>query len=317
MNRIIKNFIGENMRHPKNVVFVVALIALLASCVTPPTQSGPSVDEIVAGTLAALTAQAGTNSTPSLGSISGTMGYPAEGVPPMRVAIFSLQTGEAVFFDSSLNQTTFQVDELPAGDYQVVAYTLGGTSYPAGVAGGFTNYIACGATENCTDHSLATVHVIGGEVASDIRIGDWFLPDGSYPPMPGPQPEDTGPPPLSLGGAISGNLSYPSSFIPPLAIVAFRVGGSPTDYYYVTTKQGDTTYTISGMTNGEYYVVAYLLDNPSFAAGYSQAVPCGLSVDCTDHSLIPVPVANGGATTNINPGDWYAPEGSFIPYPLP
>jgi hypothetical protein len=53
------------------------------------------------------------------------------------------------------------------------------------------------------------------------------------------------------------------------------------------------------------------------AGGYTQAVPCGLSVNCTDHSLIPVQVNNGVVTQNINPGDWYAPEGSFPSYPLP
>jgi len=301
-----------------------SLIVVSCSIGSSAPQS-PSVDEIVTATLAALTAQAEQAPTPmiGIGSISGTLSYPADRMPAVRVAIFNLKTGQPVFFDTLPDQTTFQVDELPVSDYQVVAYTLGDESFPSGIAGGYTQYIVCGAGESCTDHSLATVAVTSGQVTS-VHVGDWILPEGTYPPMPGPQVvtdpnnnPDAGPPILQLGGAISGNLSYPSSFIPSLAVVAFRVGGSPTDYYYTITNQGDTTYTITDMSDGEYYVVAYSLENPSLAGGYTQAVPCGLSIDCSDHSLILVPVANGGATGDVNPGDWYAPAGTFPAYPLP
>jgi hypothetical protein len=120
-----------------------------------------------------------------------------------------------------------------------------------------------------------------------------------------------------LGGAVTGTLSYPSNYIPAMAVIAFRAGGTPTDYYYAVTNEGDSSYAISGLAGGEYYIVAYSLDNPALAGGYTQAVPCGLLASCTDHSLIPVPVANGGAVGDINPQDWYAPAGSFPDYPLP
>jgi len=118
-------------------------------------------------------------------------------------------------------------------------------------------------------------------------------------------------------GVVTGSLSYPSSFIPAMTVVAFRVSGPLIDYYYTVTDQNDATYTISEMSNGEYYIVAYPLENTSFAGGYTQAVPCGLSVECTDHSLIPVLVEGGVTTSNINPGDWYASPGTFPAYPLP
>jgi hypothetical protein len=121
-------------------------------------------------------------------------------------------------------------------------------------------------------------------------------------------PADTPvPPPLQLG-SIGGALSYPSEFIPAQQVVAFRVGSA--DYAFVLTQQGQGTYQIDNLTPGSYHVVAYLMDG-SLSAGYSQAVPCGLSVNCTDHSLIDVVVNGGQVTSGVNPSDWYAPPGSF------
>ncbi len=75
-----------------------------------------------------------------------------------------------------------------------------------------------------------------------------------------------------------------------------------------------------------YYAVAYPYSadtytapapgSPVLAGGYTNAVPCGLSVDCTDHSLIAITVI-AGQTITVDPGDWYAPEGAFPPMPNP
>ena len=109
-------------------------------------------------------------------------------------------------------------------------------------------------------------------------------------------------------GSISGTLSYPSSFIPPLRVVAFQVNGF--NYRYVDTMQNQSTYQITGLAPGLYHVVAYTMDG-LFAGGYTQMVPCGLSASCTDHSLIDVEVKSGQDTPSINPGDWYAPMDAF------
>lgn len=118
-----------------------------------------------------------------------------------------------------------------------------------------------------------------------------------------------------LSGSIAGQLSFPSEGIPSMAIVAYVVGGSPLDYYYVVTNQGASTYQLDNLPPGDYHVVAYAGD--SFAGGYSQAVPCGLLAECADHSLIPVTVTGGQVTQDVNPGDWYAPQDAFPAYPLP
>ncbi len=111
-------------------------------------------------------------------------------------------------------------------------------------------------------------------------------------------------------GTISGTLMYPSESIPPLRVVAFRLGGS--EFVYVETKANSTTYTIKNVPPGFYTVVAYLLEGPAgLSGGYSRAVPCGLSVECPDHTLIEFEVKPGETITGIDPTDWYAPEGSF------
>ena len=118
--------------------------------------------------------------------------------------------------------------------------------------------------------------------------------------------------PTSAPGSVSGALSYPSEFIPPLRVAAFSVDGY--NYRYVDTMQNQATYQITGLAPGKYHVVAYVMDG-SYAGGYTFAVPCGLSVDCADHSLIDVIVEAGKDTPDINPADWYAPDGTFPPMP--
>jgi hypothetical protein len=65
-------------------------------------------------------------------------------------------------------------------------------------------------------------------------------------------------------------------------------------------------------------LVAYVPgDAPDWGGGYTAAVLCGLSVDCTDHGLLPVTVIAGQVTSGIDPTDWYAEPGAFPPNPVP
>ncbi len=135
-----------------------------------------------------------------------------------------------------------------------------------------------------------------------------------------PTPTLDGPVPLKPEGGITGGLSYPSEGRPDIMVVAFSTQYYPNgNFYYAFTTPSQGTYEMV-LPQGEYYIVAYALDafgNPmGLAAGYTNAVPCGLNASCTNHSLIAVPVAAGGALGGIDPADWYAPEGSFPPYPV-
>ncbi len=124
---------------------------------------------------------------------------------------------------------------------------------------------------------------------------------------PAATPTPARPPTASVGGAISGNLSYPGSALPAMRIVAFDAKTRKA-VRSVQTAPGQNSYSLS-VPSGEYYVVAYALDG-QLAGGYTKAVPCGLEASCTDHTLIPVTVTNR-AVGQINPGDWYAPPEAF------
>jgi len=124
-------------------------------------------------------------------------------------------------------------------------------------------------------------------------------------------------------GTITGHLSYPSSFLPPMRVVFFTQDNAVVAYTDTGKNQG--TYLIE-LPEGTYHVVAYTYDpnatvvatvenlDNSFGGGYTAAVPCGLSVDCTDHTLLNVTVV-AGQTINADPGDWYAPPGTFPSMP--
>lgn len=149
-----------------------------------------------------------------------------------------------------------------------------------------------------------------------------MLPSSTLPPEPfTPEPST---------GTITGRLSYPSDFLPPMRVVAFSLTDGNA-YFVDTLDHGNYSLAVPA---GTYYVVSYVykmaVDGNSgqadsytlnggmeAAGGYSQMVPCGLAAGCDDHSLLPVIVAAGQTIEDVNPGDWYAPPGTFPPMPNP
>ena len=109
-------------------------------------------------------------------------------------------------------------------------------------------------------------------------------------------------------GIISGSLSYPGEFIPPQRVFAYAVNDFSV-YYYIDTVENQSEYQM-GVPAGTYFIVSYLIGD-SLSAGYSQMVPCGLQAGCDDHSLIPIEVTAGNTAAGVDPGDWYAPAGTF------
>jgi hypothetical protein len=327
----------------KTIFVLLTLVLLLAACVPSQEQIDqilssveqtaiaqitavaptPNVDEIVQATFQALTAQA--PAAGATGSISGKLSYPSEGIPPLLVVAFNLQNGQYYSVSTVQNQTTYQIDNLPAGSYHVFAYTMP----DGGLIGAYDQFYLCGLQQGCSDFSLVDVQVTAGGLTQNVDPGDWYGDPTQYPPFPianapqngGTDVIPTFTPAGGLSGSIAGQLSYPSEGIPAMAVVAYVAGGSPLDYYYVVTNAGASSYQIDNLPPGNYHVVSYTLGGGGFpsglAGGYSQAVPCGLSVDCTDHNLIVVQVLGGQVSPGVDPQDWYAPEGTFPAYPLP
>lgn len=110
-------------------------------------------------------------------------------------------------------------------------------------------------------------------------------------------------------GTISGKLGYPAEGIPELTVYAFDITDE-TKYFKVETGVNQIEFTITDVDPGSYYVVAYAKDF-EMSGSYTNAVVCGLSVECTDHQMIDVTVKPGENITDVQVKDWYAPEGTF------
>lgn len=117
------------------------------------------------------------------------------------------------------------------------------------------------------------------------------------------------------GGSIAGKLSFPGESVPPLRIVAFEVAeGQPTGYYYyIETQSGQNAYQIDELPQATYWIIAYTLPGQGepMAGGYTQAVRCGLTANCSDHALIEVNVNAGQVIQGVDPTDWHAPPETF------
>ena len=161
-----------------NATLTAAAAGAPAATNTPaPAQAGPSATPTLSTTP--------MSSFPTLGTITGTLGYPAEGIPAMRIVAFPLDGSTASWTETAAGATTYSLD-LPVGTYHVVAYTLGGAGFPTGLAGGYTQAVPCGLSVSCTDHSLITVTVTANTTTSGVNPNDWYAPEGSFPPMPTP-----------------------------------------------------------------------------------------------------------------------------------
>ena len=125
-------------------------------------------------------------SEPATGTISGSLSYPSEFIPALRIVAFEVvnnsMTGTWYSVDTELNQFTYQMDNLPAGQYYVVAYMQ--EAGENALRAGYTQYVLCGLSVDCTDHSLIAVEVMTGAVTAGVDPGDWYVDPSNYPPDP-------------------------------------------------------------------------------------------------------------------------------------
>jgi len=116
---------------------------------------------------------------------------------------------------------------------------------------------------------------------------------------------------LLATASISGKLSDPAKTLPAMRVVAFNLKNGA---YYTAEIRSSGRYQIDHLPAGGYHVVAYPITktgSSDLIGGYSQAVLCGLSVNCTDHSLILIRVVDGAQVSGIDPIDFNAPAGAF------
>jgi len=178
----------QKTANPNQIVFPTPDKAFQETSIAIQTfEPGPEPVKATAAVQAVLPTQPAQTNKP--GSIGGNLSYPAEVIPPLTVAAYQVEngsmTGEKYLVDTPKNQATYQIENLPAGKYYVVAYLREGT-LPGinGLAGGYSKYVLCGATPACTDHALVEVQVFADTMTGEINPQDWYAPDNSFPPEP-------------------------------------------------------------------------------------------------------------------------------------
>jgi hypothetical protein len=307
---------------PKLSISLLVLLAfVLAACGGTSTlqAEADAVSTIVAATLMASSSQPTAAPTAALvpattGTVGGSVCYPSSGIPPLNLYLHQVGATDPILFSNAENQTSFSV-EVPAGSYVAYAWL---PDFTAG--GSYSNAVACGLSANCTDHSLVQFDVTAGQLTGGVAVCDWYGNPGDVPLPPGvtdPNINAGGSGQVDSGstssntGSISGFLSYPSSFIPAMTVVAWDLDEQGV-FYYTQTAEGSSSYTIPNLPIGLYQVAYY----EDIAGGYTYAVQCGLSVNCTDHGLVYVEVFAGVDSFDVNPQDWYAPQGAFPSNPL-
>ena len=127
------------------------------------------------------------------------------------------------------------------------------------------------------------------------------------PATPTTIPPTLTPEPIPGTGVVMGKICFPSEFIPSM-IVYFQETTTD-EFTQMQVAENQDNYTFE-LESGEYVAFAPLQDvgETPFGGMYSAAVPCGLSVECTDHSLVEFNVLPGETTEGIDICDWYAPE---------
>lgn len=156
----------------KPYIFLLSLTLILSACAGPAsaplaTPDQNAVATIVAGQVtqvAPLATQPVTLpvTTPTqavtTGSISGTLTFPSESTPALQVVAFNQTTGNFVGVETQPNQQTFRLENLEPGIYHLVAYVKDAAEQ----AGGYTRFVLCGMSVECSDHSLIDIPVVAG-----------------------------------------------------------------------------------------------------------------------------------------------------------
>ena len=119
------------------------------------------------------------------GAISGTLSYPSEDIPPLRVcAISAANASRYRCVMTKANQEKYRIDALGPGTYFVVAYPKVVEGWRNATPGAYSKMVPCGLRRECIDHTLIPVHVRSGETSRNIDPGDWYADSTTFPPEP-------------------------------------------------------------------------------------------------------------------------------------
>lgn len=128
----------------------------------------------------------GMEETKKSGSILAKLGYPAGGIPPLKVCAYSVPEKEGVYGEpvkcvkTDTNQTEVTILDVPTNTYHVFAWPV---SDEFSLSGSFTPAVACGLKVECKDHSPLAV-VVEADKSTQVEIKDWYGDGVGYPKKP-------------------------------------------------------------------------------------------------------------------------------------
>ncbi len=106
---------------------------------------------------------------PVVGTITGSLSFPSDYLPEdMQVCARDVDSAEQ-FCDAEKTGATYRMD-LAEGRYTVWSQT----GDQPGRQAFYTQFITCGQSVDCTDHSPVIVQVIAGQTADGVDPGDWY-----------------------------------------------------------------------------------------------------------------------------------------------
>lgn len=110
---------------------------------------------------------------------------------------------------------------------------------------------------------------------------------------------------------VEGYIGYPSDYVPQMEVYLENVEtGAQLKMMVETSFDGESAYCFQDVPDGKYIIFAIPTDPDieTLVGGYTNAVPCGLTVDCDDHGYIELDVKNGTHLKDINIYDWYTDD---------
>lgn len=121
------------------------------------------------------------------GNIDIELGYPAGGIPPLKVCLFTVPAKVGMYDKATLcetttaNQTEMTLSADP-GNYHVFAWPAGADS--GTFVGAWTPAVACGLSVDCSDHTPLVVKVVADQISAGVEIKDWYTDGANYPKKP-------------------------------------------------------------------------------------------------------------------------------------
>ncbi|MCK4724849.1 MAG: hypothetical protein KAT29_03565, partial [Anaerolineales bacterium] len=146
------------------------------------------------------------------------------------------------------------------------------------------------------------------EVGIIFETQETSVPSSPTPEQPTSAPVEPTqtPEPVPSTGTVTGKICYPSEFIP--SMTAYFLNNETSVLSQLQIAENQTSYTME-LEPGDYFAFAYPEEQSISLGGmYSEAVACGLTAECTDHTLLVFTVTLGETIGSIDICDWYAQD---------